>query len=182
MAVAIAVVFAVLGALIAATVLLGLPGTWLLLTLAVIVELADGYLLGGAPSTFGAYGWWIIGGGFGMAILGELLDLAAGALGAKKGGASRRGVVGAFVGGLGGALVGTFFLPIPLIGTLIGALLGTFAGALLGEMNDPENKKTADEAFKPAAAATLGRVLGTVGKAGIAGVVWLVLTAAAFLA
>ena len=159
-----------------------MSSTRILLLLAVIVEVADGYLLGGTPSTFGPYGAWLIAGGFGLAVIGELMDLAAGALGAKKGGASRRGVIGAFVGGLGGALVGTFLIPIPLIGTLLGALGGTFAGALFGEMNDPENKKTADEALKPAAAATLGRVLGTVAKAGIVGVVWLVLTFAAFLA
>jgi len=184
MTIAVAATFAFFGALTAATVLVGLPGTWMLLLLAVILELADGYLLGGAgtataPVTFG---WWLIGGGVAMAVVGEVLDLAAGALGAKQGGASRRGVLGAFLGGMGGALFGTFLLPIPLVGTLVGALAGTFFGALVGEMNDPEQKRSADEALKPAAAATIGRVLGTIGKAGIASVVWMVLSVAAFLA
>lgn len=66
-----------------------------------------------------------------------------------------------------------------------GALPGTFGGALAGELSHPGRKELDDkaeykDALKPALAATVGRVLGTVGKAGIAAAVWLALTAALF--
>jgi uncharacterized protein YqgC (DUF456 family) len=174
----VAAVFAFLGAICVATVFLGLPGTWLLLALAVGLELLDGQIYGTEVVTFG---WALIGGGFVMAVIGEGLDLLAGALGAKKGGASRRGMIGAFVGGLVGVMAGTVLLPIPVLGSLVGALLGTFGGAMAGEMSDPTRQITTEEAKKAAAAATIGRVVGTAGKVGIAGAVWLALTIAAFV-
>ena len=78
-------------------------------------------------------------------------------------------------------LAGTVLLPIPVLGSLLGALLGTFGGAMAGEMSDPTRQITSEEAKKAATAATIGRVLGTAGKAGIAGAVWLALTIAAFV-
>jgi len=83
-------------------VLLSLPGTWILLGLAVIVELADGtYLPGEEPMTFG---WMLLGICTGLAVLGEVIETGAGAAGAKLGGATRRGVIGAIVGGIAGAM------------------------------------------------------------------------------
>ncbi len=66
--------------------------------------------------------WWLIG----MACIGAVamtLDLLAGALGAKRVGASRRAVWGALLG----TVIGLFF-------GLPGLLLGPFVGALLGEL------------------------------------------------
>ncbi len=58
-----------------------------------------------------------------LGALGLLLDLVAGALGAKRVGASRMAVWGALIG----TVVGMFF-------GLVGLLLGPFAGALVGEL------------------------------------------------
>jgi uncharacterized protein len=66
--------------------------------------------------------WWLLG----IALIGAIgltLDLLAGALGAKRAGASKRAVGGAIVG----TIVGFFF-------GLPGLLFGPFAGAVLGEL------------------------------------------------
>src|SRR4030088_1904616 len=66
--------------------------------------------------------WWLLG----IAAIGAgglTLDLLAGALGAKRVGASRQAVWGALIGTVIGLLFG-----------LPGALLGPFFGALLGEL------------------------------------------------
>ena len=77
-----------------------------------------------------------------MAVVANVVDYAAGILGAKKMGATWRGVVGAVVGGI----VGLFF-------SLPGIILGPFVGALLLEL-------TGGREFKPAAKAGMGAVLG----------------------
>ena len=67
--------------------------------------------------------WWLLA----IALIGAIgltLDLLAGALGAKRAGASRRAVLGA----LAGTIVGVFF-------GLPGLLLGPFIGAVLGELS-----------------------------------------------
>jgi hypothetical protein len=85
-----------------------------------------------------------------LALLSLGLDFAATALGAKKLGATWRGAVGAVVGGV----VGLFF-------SLPGLILGPFLGATLFEMlGDKEFKK----AVRAGAGATLGLLLGVVGK------------------
>ena len=65
---------------------------------------------------------WLIGIGL-LAGLGVVVDLVAGALGAKRVGASRQAVTGALLGTLVGLLFG-----------LPGLLLGPFLGAALGEL------------------------------------------------
>ncbi|QDV71616.1 hypothetical protein Poly24_53550 [Rosistilla carotiformis] len=102
----------------------------------------------------------------GFAVLGELLEFAAAALGAKKAGGSRRAtmmaVVGSMIGAMAGALLG---LPIPIFGTIVAALLfgalGATAGAVLGEWMSGKQWK---ETIPVGHAAFWGRLLGTVGK------------------
>lgn len=66
-------------------------------------------------------------------------------LGAKKSGAAKRAI---FLGVVG-AILGTFLIPIPLIGTVIGYAIGIFAGELL-------KHRDAEAALK----ASLGGVAG----------------------
>ncbi len=82
-----------------------------------------------------------------------VFDFLGGALGAKKFGATWRGVTGAVVGGL----IGLFF-------SLPGIILGPFIGATLFEMfGDKEFKKAA----KAGAGAVVGLVLGVIGKSAV---------------
>lgn len=89
-----------------------------------------------------------------LAILAYAADFAAGALGAKRFGASKRAVVGAVIG----ALVGLFF-------GLPGILLGPFLGAVIGELTAQRGLRDAGRAGM---GATLGLVLGMAAKLAIA--------------
>jgi len=173
----VALVFTVLGLGCLLLVVAGLPGTWILIGLAVGVELLDRHYLDGPnPETFG---WWAIGACGALALVGEALEAGAGAAGTKAGGGSRRGMAGAMIGGLVGAIVFTPLIPIPVVGTLIGALVGTFAGAVIAERT-AHAPPDAQSTLKAAGGATAGRLLGTLGKTMIAATVWVVLSVGAF--
>ncbi len=119
-----------------------------------------------------------------MAVLGEVIEFAAGAAGAAKQGASRRAVLLALVGTVFGSLLGAVFgslIPIPLIGTMIGAIGGgaggAFVGAYLGEW---WIGKTSKERLTVSTAAMVGRLLGTFGKLAIGAVMLVIVTVDSF--
>lgn len=174
----VATVFCLLGLICVVSIILSVPGTWIMLGLALVIEWADRFYL--PPERQQTFDWWVLGTCLGLALLGEGLELAAGAAGAKGGGGRRRGMIGALVGGIAGAILLTPFIPVPVIGTLIGGVIGTFAGAVIGEVTGAE-PMTVRGSMKPALGATIGRVTGTMGKIIIAVVMWLVLSASAFL-
>jgi len=172
----VAALLFVLGAACVLAVVLQLPGGWIFLGLALVVELCDGlYLPPGARTTFPPAVWIT---GFGLALLGEVLEFVSGALGLKKGGGSRRGLVGAILGAVLGIFLTPLFAFIPILGIFLGVLLGTFVGALLGELS--HERATMTTALRPALWATLGRLLGTTGKVALTVVIWLVFTVSAF--
>lgn len=88
-----------------------------------------------------------------LALVAVIADFIAGALGAKKFGASGRAVLGATLG----AVVGLFF-------GLIGLIIGPFAGAVLGELSSGRNL---DAASRAGLGATLGLLIGTAAKIAI---------------
>jgi uncharacterized protein YqgC (DUF456 family) len=138
----------------------GLPGNWVIvLAAALYAVVVDG-------DSRLALSWYGVGTVVLLAIVGELAELLAGALGVARAGGSRRamalGLIGSVLGGIGGMIIG---LPIPLIGSLIagvlGACLGAFAGAVLGER---WRGRDLDQSLPVAQAAFWGRMLGTVSK------------------
>ncbi len=126
----------------AGSVLPALPGTPLVFVAALVHKLC-----------FGARSidWWV------LVILGLLaamslvVDFLATTYGAKRLGATRRGIVGAMIG----AVVGLFVFP-PL-----GLLVMPFLGALLGELS---GGRVWREAAKAGIGATLGVLAGAAGK------------------
>jgi len=171
----IAILFALTGVICVASVLLSLPGTWVMIGLAIIIELIDGLYLSSDPGT--TFGWTVILIAVALGIVGEIFEFLAGATGARAGGSSRRGMFGALIGGIIGAILGTF-IPVPLIGTIIGAIAGTFIGAIVGELLYPEKRFA--QTIRPATGASIGRLLGTLAKVPVAFAVWLILVIAAF--
>lgn len=177
----VALVFAVLGLACVLLVIIQLPGTWVMLGLALVVEWTDRlYLPADHRQTFD---WWVLLGCLGLAVIGEIVEFVAGMVGARKGGSTARGMWGALIGGIVGVFVFTpLFVVIPLLGPLLGtffgAVLGTFVGALIGELS--AEHATLDGSMRPAIGATIGRVIGTTSKVGIAAAMWLVLTVSAF--
>lgn len=157
-------VAAVVGlALTAAT----LPGTWLMVLTVVGVKVWRPEMVE----------WWTIVALLAIALLGEGLELVAGALGAKKGGGTRSGAIGAAVGSLVGAIGGTVLIPIPIVGSIVGAVGGAAGGAFVGERYVA--KRTAAEARSASVGAGVGRLLATVVKTGLAGVMAVVVLVAA---
>lgn len=173
----VAVIFTFLAAVCLLVILLGLPGTWLMLILAIGVELIDTLWLDIEDKE--TFGWVWIGICVGLALIGEVLETMAGAVGTRKGGGSKRGMIGAIIGGIVGAIVLTPIIPIPVLGTLIGALIGTFFGALVGEMTG-QDRPSGGAMAKAALGATIGRLLGTMGKFLIGVVIFAVLVVTAF--
>jgi len=166
--------FLLLGGALALTVVVGLPGAWMAIGLALLIELADGLWLPAGETT--SFGWWPLGIAVGLAAIGELFEFLAGALGARRAGSTRAGAVGAVVGGLVGAIVG-IPVPPPVIGALVCSVLGTFVGAVVGEMASGDGRRMQDT-VRPATGATIGRVLGVLAKVPVAVAVWALLVAA----
>ncbi len=103
---------------------LGLPGLWLM------VATLIGYAW---LTTMGHYvGWTSLIAVLALALIAEVLEFYVGSAGAKKAGASRRGMLGALVGALIGGFV--FTIPVPILGTIFGVCFGAFLGAALVEM------------------------------------------------
>ncbi len=171
----ILVIFALYAAACVLITLVGLPGTWLMVAGALVITLCNPLW-----SDTLIWGWVTIGVVLGLAVCGEILETLAAGLGAKAGGGTKRGMVGAILGSMIGAFVATFVIPIPLAGTLIGAIVGAFFGALLGELSHKETVP-AGELARSATGAAIGRVLGILGKTGVAAICWCVLLIAPFV-
>lgn len=172
----VALIFTLFGAVCVALVLIGLPGTWLMIAVAVVIELIDVlYLPEGSRQTFS---WWVLVFVLMLAFIAELVEFGASAAGARYGGASKRGMIGSLIGAVAGGIVGTFAIPIPVVGSLLGAMLGAAIGAIAGELSAPGVRLR--DAWRPASGAAIGRLAGSLGKVPFAVAVWLVLSVAAF--
>ncbi len=156
----LAVCFILLGSGCTAIVLIGLPGTWIMIALAFGITLLQ-RVWAPADSEW-LVAWWVFVVAIVIAVVGEVLEFMAGALGAKKGGASKQGMFGALVGGFGGTI------------------LGCGVGAVIGELRAAPDVRIQDT-IKPAAGAVVGRVLGAVAKFPCAFVVWVMLSVALVL-
>ncbi|MBX3423598.1 MAG: DUF456 domain-containing protein [Pirellulaceae bacterium] len=145
-----------------AITVLGMPGNWL------VVALGAGCFLLSTPERAEHVGLWPLLALVAVAGLGELLELAASALGASRLGASKRATMLAIVGSIGGAIVGLFagaIIPIPVVGSVLGSLLLGGAGAAVGAVSGERwAGKSWDESLHVGHAAFWGRLLGTVGK------------------
>lgn len=146
--------------------LLGGPGNWLMVAAAALYAW---FLPGDGTLTIG---WGVVIAFLVLATLGEILEFIAGALGATKGGGSKRSAALAMIGSMVGAVAGMFVgVPIPLLGPVIGAFLfaglGAFAGAVLGEQ---WKGRSLDQSLDVGSAAFWGRILGTLAKTLLASV------------
>jgi uncharacterized protein YqgC (DUF456 family) len=130
---------------------LGLPGTWVMLGVAVAY----------AAMTHESIGWvsiLIVGV---LAVIGEVLEFALAGRYARRYGGSKRAGWGAMIGGVVGAFAG---IPIPIVGPMVGSFFGSFAGALLFER---AGGVRAGPAAKVATGALLGRVTAAALKVAI---------------
>jgi uncharacterized protein len=133
---AVLIVVGLVGAIV--PVLPGIPlifaGIWLIAGVDGYRHLGLGWLLGIAA----------------VGAVGLVVDLIAGALGAKRSGASPRAVTGAFIG----TVIGLFF-------GFTGLILGPFLGAVLGELSAGN---TVLRSTHVGISAWLGMIFGTIVK------------------
>jgi len=155
---------------------LSIPGNWL------IVGFTALFVAMVPPEAERGIGWVGVGVLAFLALMGEVIEFAAGAAGAGSRGGSRRGmglaIVGTMIGSIGGAFVG---LPVPVVGPVLGALaggaLGAFAGAWVGEI---WKGRTLRDGFDIGTGAMIGRLFGTAGKLVVGAVMVVVVAVDAF--
>lgn len=146
-----------------------LPGTWLMVLLAMSLEWWQ-------PGQF-MFSWTVLSVAFALAMLGEVLEFLFAAAGATRAGGSKRAAALAIAGGLAGAVIGTL-VPIPVAGTLLGACLGAFAGSLVGDL---WAGRTLPRSLASGRGAAFGRFWGTIAKTTVGGAIVVILGVAAFI-
>jgi hypothetical protein len=136
------------------TLVLGLPGTLVIVGIALLYAWATDFAL----IQWSTIGWLTL-----MAAIAEGLEFLAAGAGAAGTRPSRRVTIGALGGAFAGGIVGApFFFG---IGALLGALAGAFAGAALAVRSEGGS---VEDSVTTGLAAMRGRLLGFVVKAGIA--------------
>jgi uncharacterized protein YqgC (DUF456 family) len=135
----------------------GLPGSWIALAAIAIYA---------AATRFSAVGWQMFLVMAGIAVVGEIVESLLGVVYVARKGATKWGVLGAFVGGLVGAAVGTAI--IPLVGSILFGFLGAFAGAVASEY---AYYRSLDRALRTGFFAFIGKLLAMLVKFALALVV-----------
>ena len=133
--------------------LVGLFGNWLILAAITAAWVLSGF------DHFGGYTIPVL---IGLAVFGEILETAAAGMGAAKFGGGKGSIVASVVGCIVGAIVGTPLIPIPLVGTLIGACGGAFVAATVYELNRQEHGL--EGSVRVGIGAALGKVGGLFAK------------------
>ncbi|MBW8003252.1 MAG: DUF456 domain-containing protein [Planctomycetes bacterium] len=112
-----------------------------------------------------------------LACLGEIIEFIAAATGAKKAGASWLGSLCAIIGAVTGAIIGTFIIPVPVLGTLLGACSGAGLGVLGIELLRGKELK---ETVRYGIGAGIGEFIGITSKFALGILIWLIIAVAAF--
>src|SRR5215468_2307229 len=147
------------------SLVLGVPGTFLIVGVALFYAWATGFV---------AVQWSTIGWLLGLAVIGEGIELLSSSTAAAGARPSRRVTIGALVGALIGGVVGTSILF--GIGSLLGALAGAFVGAALAVHAEGGSLR---ESVVTGFAALKGRLLGFVVKAAIGAAMVVIVVVAA---
>jgi uncharacterized protein YqgC (DUF456 family) len=152
--------WALLLVLASLTVYIGLSGNWFVAGLALVHALVTG---------FDPLGWRVLAILVGLALLGEGVEFVLGTFYVARKGATRGGVVLAFVGGIVGAVLGNGIVPV--VGAVLGSFVGAFAGAVGGEFL---RQQRLEPSLRIGGHAFVGRLLAMVAKHAI-GVVMVLL-------
>jgi uncharacterized protein YqgC (DUF456 family) len=132
---------------------LGLPGLWVMVGAAILHRVAG-------RSDEMSVGFLVLIAA--LALAAELVEAVLGVAAARRFGASRWGMWGAFLGGIVGAVALSPFFP--LVGTLLGAFVGAFAGAFGLEL---WKSRTFRSSWRAGLGAFVGRVAATAVKVAV---------------
>jgi len=159
----------ILNTALLAVVVFGLPGNWLMVLSTCLFAWWRS-----EDAVFSIYTLILI---TVLAVLGEIIEFFAGIGGAKKAGAGWQGSIGAIAGAVTGAILGTALIPIPFLGTLIGACTGAGLGAWGFELS-AGRKLT--HSVRSGLGAGIGVFIGVTSKFAIGIIIWLIVAIAAF--
>jgi uncharacterized protein YqgC (DUF456 family) len=148
-------------------VFFSLPGNWLMIVTTILF----------ASWQKGSFSIYTIIAATVLALVGEILEFAAGAGGAKAAGGGKKTMAAAIVGAIIGAVIGTVVIPIPIFGTLLGSATGAAIAVLIVERKGGKEMK---QSLKIATWAGIGRFMGLGAKIIAGFVIWLIFTIAAF--
>ncbi len=129
---------------------LGLGGNFILLAAAIIVAIVTKFQ---AVSLVALIVMLVV------VVLGEIIESMLGSYMAYKFGATRYGMIGAFAGGILGAVLGTPILPV--IGSIAGSFIGAAVGAVLLEYY---HQRQIDSSLPAGWGALLGKLASSVIK------------------
>jgi uncharacterized protein len=148
--------------------LITLPGTWLILLGAIVLNygLPKLMVLAGKtmPQLFEDKTLIAL---VVVALLAEIIEFAASAAGAKKAGGGKSGAIFSIIGGLVGGIVGG--IVIPIVGAIPGGIVGAGVGAVLGERH--LGKKSWEAAARVGQGAAAGRAVATIAKSAAAAII-----------
>lgn len=147
--------------------LITLPGTWFIVGSALLINWL----------WMPVFNTWMLAACAGMALLAEIADFALSAAGASKSGGGRSGAIGSIFGGLIGAIVGSFVVPI--LGTIAGGVIGAGVGAFALERGVAQ--RSWEQAMKIGRGAAIGRAAAMFLKVAIAAAIGICLTADALI-
>jgi uncharacterized protein YqgC (DUF456 family) len=162
------VILLVVDALSLLLVFVGLPGNWVMVALTCLFAW---WQWDRHPFSAGILIVIVV-----LALLGELVEFVAGMVGARRSGTSWWASILAIFGAIAGGLCGTFLIPIPLLGSVVGASLGAGLTVWVTEM---ARGQQIERSVRRAVGAGMGQFLGTMSKFAIGVVIWLVIVIAA---
>ena len=157
------VIFYIVAGLSLVSTVVGLPGNWILVAVALVVGLVTGF----SEMTV-AYFLLCLG----LAVLGEVIESALGVVIVAKRGGSKTGVLGSIAGGIIGVILGSTI--VPPVGSVLLGFLGAFVGAVLGELlKNPEMETALRIGFW----SFVGRMAAMAGKLSVGCVIfWIIIT------
>jgi uncharacterized protein YqgC (DUF456 family) len=135
-------------------IFVGLPGGWIAFASILIYGLA---------THFSSLDWKTLVVMAAIAVVGEIVESLLGLVYVSRKGATKWGVLGAFVGGLAGGIAGTAVIPV--VGSVVFAFAGAFAGAVLLEYLF---YRSLDRALRTGFFAFVGKLLAALAKFALA--------------
>ncbi len=156
----------------------------LLCLLLVLFDLPGNWLMVLCTSLFAWWTWdrhvfsgWTLIALAALAALGEVATFLGGTIGARRAGASWRASLAGILGAMMGAVAGTMVIPVPVIGTIVGACLGVGGAVWLVETSRGEHP---DLSLRRAVGAGMGELVGILSKFVVGVAIWLTIAIAAF--
>ena len=135
-------------------IFVGIPGGWISLGIIFLFDLS---------CRFSVVGWKLLLVMLGIMVVGEIAESLLGVVYVHQRGASKWGVLGAFLGGILGAVLGS--LIVPIAGSIIFALVGAVFLAVLFEYF---NFRSMDKAMQTGFSAFVGKLAAMVVKFALA--------------